>query len=173
MPSQRNTQLLEEVKDKASRASGMFFVDYSGLTHQQLEEMRKQLSENESEIAVTKNTLMNIALQEKKIDAKELLQGPYATLFSYEDPLKTIKVLASFIKKHSLPTIKFGIFEGKIIETEMINKLATLPSKEILLGKLVGILNSPISNFVYVLNGNIVKLALVLKEIEKKKGATS
>ncbi len=169
MPSKRNVQLLDETKQKVDRASAMFFVDYAGLTHKQLEEARNELRGNNSEIAITKNTLINIALQEKKIDVADKLTGPQATLFSYEDPIKTAKVLTAFIKKHGLPKIKFGIFEGNVIDELMITKLATLPSREILIGKLLGLLNSPISNLVYVLNGNITKLALVLKEIEKKK----
>ena len=91
MPSQRNIQQLDEVKQKVDKATAMFFVDYAGLTHQQLEEARRELRDNESEIAVIKNTLMNLALSEKNIDAKERLQGPQATLFAYGDGIKTVK----------------------------------------------------------------------------------
>lgn len=169
MPSKRNIQLLEETKDKVGRATAMFFVDYAGLTHKQLEEARNELRNNNSEITITKNTLINIALQEKKIDVEDKLKGPQATLFSYDDPIKTAKVLTAFVKKHGLPKVRFGIFEGNVIDEAIITKLATLPSREILIGKLLGLLFSPVSNLVYVLNGNITKLALVLKEIEKKK----
>lgn len=173
MPSQRNTQLLEEAREKVGKATAMYFVDYTGLTHKQLEEARQQLSAANAEIAVVKNTLMNIALSDKQIDAKEKLTGQQATLFSYEDPIATAKVLAGFIKKYSLPRVNFGIFEGAIIDEATITKLSKLPSKEILIGKLLGLLNSPILGFVYALNGNITKLVVALKEIEKKKSATN
>lgn len=169
MPSQRNTQLLDEAKQKVEKATAMFFVEYTGLTHKQLEEARHELAANSSEMAVVKNTLMNIALSEKNINAKDSLTGQKATLFAYEDPIKTAKVLAAFIKKYGLPKISFGVFEGKIIDEATITALSKLPSREILIGKLLGLLNSPISGLVYTLNGNIQKLALVLKEIEKKK----
>lgn len=169
MPSSKNIQLLEETKAKVEKSTALFFVDYAGLTHKQLEEARNTLRDQNSEIAVVKNTLMNLALKDKNLDIADKLQGPQATLFAYEDGIKTAKVLADFIKKHGLPKIKFGIFEGAVIDEAMITRLATLPSKEILVGKLLGLLNSPISKFVYALNGNITKLALVLKEIEKKK----
>lgn len=169
MPSIRNSQLLDEAKQKVNKATAMYFVDYTGLTHKQLEEARRELVTNNAEIAVVKNTLMNIALLEKKIDVKEKLMGQKATLFSYEDPIATARVLASFIKKYGLPKISFGILEGDIIDEETITKLSKLPSKEVLIGKLLGLLNSPMSGLVYVLNGNIQKLALILKEIEKKK----
>lgn len=173
MPSQRNIVLLEEAREKVGKATAMYFVEYTGLTHKQLEEARMELHANNAEMAVVKNTLMNIALSEKDIDAKEKLTGQKATLFSYEDPIKTAKVLAAFIKKHGSPTINFGIFEGKIIDDATIMQLSKLPSKEILVGKLLGLLNSPISGFVYALNGNITKLAIALKEIEKKKAAAN
>jgi large subunit ribosomal protein L10 len=169
MPSIRNLKLLDEAKDKVSRANAMYFVEYTGLTHKQLEEARHELVIANAEMAVVKNTLMNIALAEKNIDAKEKLTGQQATLFSYEDPIVTAKILAAFIKKYGLPKVNFGIFEDSIVDEVTILKLAKLPSREILVGKLLGVLNSPISGFVYVLNGNITKLALVLKEIEKKK----
>lgn len=173
MPSQRNSQLLDEAKQKVAKATAMYFVDYTGLTHKQLEEARHQLMEQNAEMAVVKNTLMSIALSEKSIDAKEKLTGQQATLFSYDDPIATAKILAAFIKKYGLPKVNFGVFEGAIVDEATISKLAKLPSREILVGKLLGLLNSPISGFVYALNGNITKLALVLKEIEKKKGATA
>ncbi|HVZ12162.1 MAG TPA: 50S ribosomal protein L10 [Patescibacteria group bacterium] len=176
MPSQRNIQSLDEVRQKVEKSTAMFFVDYAGLTHQQLEEARRELAKNESEIAVVKNTLMAIALEKclpagRQVDAKERLQGPHATLFSYSDPIATAKVLSAFVKKYGLPKIKFGLFEGELIDEAMIGKLSTLPSKEILVAKLLGTLNAPISNFVYGLNANIVKLAQLLKAIEEKKGA--
>ena len=169
MPSQRNIQLLDAAKQKVDRATAMFFVDYAGLTHQQLEEARRNLHDNDSEIAIIKNTLMNLALQDKKIDAKARLQGPFATLFSYSDAIMTAKVLAAFVKKYGLPKIKFGVFENEIIDEPMIIKLSTLPTREVLIAKLLGTLNAPISNFVYGLNANIQKLALILREIEKSK----
>ncbi len=179
MPSQKNIQQLEELKQKVDKAAAMFFVDYAGLTHQQLEEMRRGLTEADSEIAITKNTLTNLALKDlptdkagKKLEV-EKLEGPHATLFSFKDPIATARVIASSVKKYGLPKIKFGIFENSIIDEAMITKLATLPSREVLIAKLLGTLNAPISNLVYGLNANIQKLAKVLKEIEVRKQPAS
>lgn len=178
-PSKRNVELLSEVKEKVDRAQAMFFVDYQGLTHQQLEEARRELRKNDSEAAIVKNTLMSIALSEKGIDAKEKLQGAHATLFSYVDPVKTAKVLAAFYKKY-LPAgrqvsdvIKFGVYNGQIIDEATITKLATIPSREVLIGKLVGSLKSPLYGLHRALSWNITKFVLTLKEIEKKKAQAS
>ena len=172
MPSSKNIKSLEEIKNKLEAAQAVFLVDYTGLTHQQLEEMRRELDNVKAEIVILKNTLVNIALTEKKIDAKERLQGPHAVIFAYEDSIGAAKVLVSFNKKYSLPVIKFGIFEGNIIDEGKITMLSTIPSREVLIVKLLGLLNSPITSLVYDLNFNIQKLAQLLKEVEKKKGAT-
>ena len=169
MPSQENIQLLDELKQKVDRATAMFFVDYAGLTHRQLEEVRRELATAESEISIVKNTILNLALQSKKIDASEKLEGPHATLFSYKDPIATARILAGFIKKYGLPKIKFGLFEGGLIDDAMILKLSTLPSRKALIAKLLGALSAPISGLVYALNGNIQKLALVLDQIKNQK----
>src|SRR3989338_6441963 len=168
MPSQKNIQLLGELKQKVERATAMFFVDYAGLTHRQLEEVRRELKEADSEIAIVKNTLTNLALKDKKIKV-EKLEGPHATLFSYKDPIATARILAGFIKKYGLPKVRFGIFEGGIIDDAMILKLSTLPSRKALIAKLLGALSAPISGLVYALNGNIQKLALVLDQIKNQK----
>ena len=169
MPSSKNISSLEEIKARLEKANALFLVDYTGLTHQQLEELRRELYPLDAEIAILKNTLVNIALLEKKIDATEKLNGPHAILFANGDPIAAAKVLVSFNKKYELPVIKFGIFENNIIDEGKIKVLSTIPPKEVLLAKLLGLLNSPITSLVYDLNFNIQKLAQLLKAIEEKK----
>lgn len=173
MPSIKNQNELSELQEKVDKSTAMYVVDYQGLTHQQLEEARRELRENGAEIAVAKNTLMNLALKAKDIDVSDQLQGPTATLFAYEDGISAARILKEFTKKHELPKIKFGVFEGKVVSTEDVMAIANLPTKEVLLAKLLGGMNAPISGFVYVLNANISKLAQVLKAIEEKKAKTS
>lgn len=169
MPSKKNIAQLEEIKNSFAKAQAVFFVDYQGLTHQQLEELRRALRGANAEIAIQKNTLINLALAEKKIDVKDQLTGPKGVLYVYEDVVAAAKVLKDFNKKHELPKIEFGIFESDVIDSSKIMELATLPPREVLLGKLVGIFRSPLSALVYDLNYPITKLAFALKEIEKKK----
>ncbi len=170
MASQKNIQSLEEIKSKLEGAKAVFLVDYTGLTHIQLEEFRHELATAKAEVAVLKNTLVNIALTDKKIDATEKLKGPHAVIFANEDPIAAAKVIVAFNKKYQLPVIKFGIFEDKVIEEGVVTQLSTIPPKEVLLAKLVGLLQSPITSLVYDLNFNIQKLAQLLKAIEEKKG---
>jgi large subunit ribosomal protein L10 len=171
MASQKNIQSLEEIKEKLERAQAIFLVDYAGLTHIQLEEFRHELANVKAEIEILKNTLVNIALSEQKVDASEKLKGPHAVIFAYEDPIGAAKTLVSFNKKNQLPTIKFGVFENALIDEGKVTQLSTIPPKEVLLAKFVSLLNSPITSLVYDLNYNTQKLAQLLSAIEKKKAA--
>ena len=173
MASQKNINSLEEIKAKLEVDQAIFMVDYTGLTHIQLEEFRHELANAKAEAAILKNTLVNIALQEKKIDASERLKGPHAVIFANEDPISAAKVILAFNKKYQMPIVKFGIFENEIIDEAKVTQLSTIPPKEILLAKLLGLLNSPITSLVYDLNFNIQKLAQLLSAIEKKKQASA
>ena len=173
MANKKNTEQLENARLKLKNAKAIFFVDYQGLTHKQLEEARSLLRETDSEISIIKNTLLNLALKEKKHDVSNKLHGPFATLISYSDPVKTAKVLYTFFKKYSMPKIKFGIFEDEVIDEQMVISLANVSSREDSLAKLVGLLKSPLSNLVYSLDFNLSKLVFALKEVEKKKGISN
>lgn len=169
MPSQKNVEQLEQIKDKLNRSSAVFFVDYQGLTHQALEELRRSLYDIDGEIAVLKNTLFNIALKEKDIDAAERLNGPHAMVFAYGDAANVAKALMNFYKQYELPTIKFGVFENAIIEDDKVKAIADLPSRQQLLSMLASALQSPMQKLVFDLNYPISSLAMTLREVEKKK----
>jgi len=172
MPSQKNVQLLQEAKERVDRAAAIFFADYQGVTHKQLEEARREIRKIGGEIAISKNNLINIALNEKNVDAKDRLQGPLAAFFAYGDPVAVASTLHNFFKKNfDASKIKFGVYEGKILEDKDVITLASLPSREVLLGQLVGLLKGPLNGLVYALNYNTSKLVYALKEIEKKKGS--
>ena len=170
MPSSKNIEQLEQIKEKLNRARAVFFVDYQGLTHQTLEEFRRTLYDLDGEIAVLKNTLFNIALKEKDIDASERLNGPHAMVFAYGDAAAVAKALMNFYKQYEMPVIKFGVFENAIIEDDKVKAIADLPSREQLLGMLASALQSPMQKLAYDLKYPITGLAISLKEVEKKKG---
>lgn len=168
MPSSKNIEQLKELQEKIDRATAIFFVYYQGLTHLQMEELRHSLSETESEFLIAKNTLVNLALKDK-VDASERLNGPMALLLSYGDPVAPAKKLVEFAKQYELPEVKFGYFEGDLIEGTQVVALSKVPPREELLGKLVGSLAAPIQALVYNLNFPIQRLALVLSAVEGKK----
>lgn len=164
--------IVAELLQKVEKAKGIIFTDYQGLTHQQIEALKKSLKTLEAEYVNTKNTLLLIALKDK-IDTtteKGKFQHPTATLFIYNDIVGPLKALTKSIKEFKLPAIKFGLLEGKILAEDDIVKISTLPSLDVLRAQLLGNMKGPISGLHRALSWNIQKLVMTLKAIETKKG---
>lgn len=168
---EKKEALVSELADKVSRAKALVFTNYQGLTHKQLEELKKALKGANAELVVAKNTLLKLALKDKvKIEDEKNLEGPTATIFVYEDAIAPLKELAKTIKQLTIPSIKFGILEGENLNSEQLIKLSALPSREVLLSQVVYGLKSPISGLHRALNWNLQKLTMVLSSISKNKG---
>ena len=169
---QKKEQIVAKLSEKATRAKGLVFTNYQGLTHVQLEKLKKALKQANAELVVTKNTLLKLALgkvaKEPK-ETKETQQGPTATLFLYADPIEPLKQLARTIKELKLPAVKFGIIDGKSLTGEQVLTLATLPAFDVLMAQFIGMMKLPIYNLHRVFNWNIQKLVMTLKAIESKK----
>ncbi len=172
MPSQKNIQALENLKDKLSRSKAVVFADYKGLNVGQITDLRQKVKEIGGELKVTKNTLLKRALKEYEPRAtshEPFLTGPTATLFAYEDEVAPIKALYEFSQENGLPKFKAGFLGEEFLSAARVTELGQLPEKEILLAKVVGAVNAPLSGLVNVLQGNMRKLVVVLKEIQKNK----
>lgn len=167
MLKDKKIQVVGELKDKLAKAKSLVLTDYRGLTHHQLEELKRALKEAGAEFLVTKNTLLRLA-GNKKEEVEAHLNGPTAALFAYEDEIAPLSVLARFIKNFGLPQIKIGLMGEKILSSEEVLRLALLPSREVLLATLVARLKSPLYGLHYSLNYNLQKLALVLKAASQK-----
>ena len=162
--------IVTELSQKVDKAKSIIFTNYQGLTHQQIERVKKTAKKLEAEYITTKNTLLQRALNTKNFKLEnENLKEPTAALFIYNDIVGPLKGLAAIIKELKLPKIKFGIFEGKIITEKEVNKIATLPPLPILQAQLLGQMKVPISGLHRALNWNIQKLVLTLDAIKTKK----
>jgi large subunit ribosomal protein L10 len=171
----KKEELVKELTTKTEKAKGLVFTNYQGLTHQQLEGLKKALKKLDAEYVSTKNTLLLLALKDK-LDTeseKDKFRDPTATLFMYSDIVEPLKHLNKTIKELSLPSIKFGFLEGKVMTDQEVTKIASLPPLQVLQAQLLGNMKGPISGFHRALSWNITKLALTLKAIEKTKQATS
>lgn len=171
----RKEQIVAKFSEKAGKSNAMVFTDFKGLTNMQLEDLKKASKGLDADFVVTKNRLMLLALADKNLtdEEKTQFQNPTATLFIYGDYIEPIKALAKTMKELSLPTVKFGIIDGKTMSAEDIAKLATLPSLPQLQAKLVGTLNSPIYGLHRALSWNLQALVMTLQAISDKKQATS
>lgn len=161
--------VVEEIKQKISESKSIAFVDYSGLNVEKDTALRRKFKANSSEYKVYKNRLVLIALNQLGITGcEEYLQGSNAIIFSYNDEVTAPKVLMENTIKDEIVKLKFGIVDGKVVSKEEIEALSKLPSKEILLSKLLSILNGPVTSLVRVLSAPTQGLALALSEIAKK-----
>ncbi len=173
MPSQKileqKKQIVSELSEKIKNAKSFVLADYRGLTVEQDTELRRALRKEGVEYKVVKNRLTKLAMEQNGFDSiVPYLEGPTAIALS-EDPVAPSKVLSEFAKKYEKLELKVGVVEGKVIDLEGIKALASLPSKEVLIAKVLGGLQAPIYGLVNVLNGNLRGLAVVLNAIKEKK----
>lgn len=162
--------LVETLTTKMREAKSIVLADYRGLTVEQDTEMRATLRKAGVEYRVYKNTLTRFAAKENGFEAlNPYLEGPTAIAFSATDPIAPAKLLADYAKKYEKFEIKAGVIEGNVIDVNGVKEVAEIPSKEVLLSRLLGSLNSPITGFVNVLNGNLRGLVVVLNAIAEKK----
>ena len=153
----KNRELKEakvaEIKEKLQKSKAVILAKYQGLTVEEDTTLRKNLREAGVEYKVYKNTLVILAAKELGLDGiVEYLAGPVSVAFGYEDVTVAAKVLNDFAKDHKNLELKAGIVEGEIFDEAKIKQLATIPSKEILIAKLLGSIKSPISSFARVLS---------------------
>lgn len=166
---EKKQQIVSEISVKVQKAKGFVFTDYQGLTHHQLETIKKAMKTMEAEYIATKNTLLKIALKEKNIELQTDLQGPTATLFMYDDVITPIKELFKSIKLLNLPIVKLGLIDGKTLDASEVDRLSKLPPLQVLQAQLLGQLLSPISGIHRALNWNLQKLVLTLNAVKEKK----
>jgi len=170
---QKKEVIVAELLQKVEKAKGIVFTNYQGLTHQQIENLKKALKTLEAEYVNTKNTLLLRALK-GKIDTeaeKEKFVQPTATLFMYDDIVMPLKQLTKTLKEFNLPTIKFGILEGKLLTQDEVIRVSTLAPLPVLRAQLLGNMKGPISGLHRALNWNLQKLVMTLSAIEKTKQA--
>ena len=142
-----------EIKEKLQKANSVVINKYQGLTVEEDTLLRKNLREAGVEYKVYKNTLVTIAAKELGLEGiVEYLEGPVSIAFGYEDVTVAARVLNDFAKDHKKLELKAGIVEGEIYDEAKIKQLATIPSKEVLIAKLLGSIKSPISSFARVLS---------------------
>lgn len=167
---------VQSLTDKFQRAKTITFADYRGLTANQIATLRSKIKENGGEMLVEKNTLISLTLKatNHKIDKSQesLLTGPTATIIAYKDEIAPIKEIALSAKTLGIPTFKFGFFNSDFLDAASVEKLSTIPGRDILNAKVVGSLNAPIFGIVSVLSGNLRNLVYTLNAIVKQKGNT-
>lgn len=164
--------VVADLAEKIKNAKSFILADYRGLTVEQDTDLRNQLRKANIEYKVVKNTLTRFAAKENELDELDPhLNGPSAIAWSYTDPVAPAKVLVEYAKKNEKYELKAGVIDGKVIDVNGIKSLAELPPREVLIARVLGGFNAPISGLVNVLNGNIRGLVVALNAIAEKQAA--
>jgi large subunit ribosomal protein L10 len=161
---------VQEVRERLGKSKSVVLADYRGLNVEEVTALRKKLREAGVEYKVIKNTLTSRAAQAAKIEGlDQYLTGPTALAFGYEDAVTPAKILADFAKDHKKLELKGGILEGKVVSLETVKTLASLPSREVLLGQVAGMLQAPLRGLATVLAGPLRNLVYATDAVRKQK----
>lgn len=148
-------QVVSEITKKFEGAKSVMIVEYSGLTVEQITALRAQLRANDVDYCVLKNTLVRRAMNDLKLEGfDEVLNGPSAFAFGMSDPVSPAKIINDFITKNKTEAIKIkaGLLGTEQMSLDQIKELATIPTREVLLARLLGSLQNSVASFVCVLD---------------------
>jgi large subunit ribosomal protein L10 len=150
--------IVEEIKTKFETAQSAVVVDYRGLTVEEVTELRNKFREANVEYKVYKNNLVKIAIKGTEFEGLSVdLTGPNAIAFGIEDAVAPAKIVKDFAKTNDKLELKSGVVERVYYDNAMIMEIANLPSKEELIGRFMGSIKAPVSNFAYFLSNLMEK----------------
>ena len=162
MPSaqvvERKQQIVNDLSDKFKNAQACVIVNYAGITVENDTALRKELTAAGVKYSVIKNTLIKRACEQTGYsELAGVLEGMTAVATSDTDPVAAAKILSKYAEKIDTFEIKAGFVDGKILDKDGVDQLAKLPSKEVLIGKVLGSLQSSLYGLAYVLQAYVDK----------------
>lgn len=173
MPKTRaqKAEIVTKLADQFARMKAVAFSSVTGYTMPQADALRKKAKEANVDVFIAKKTLLKLAAEQAGLPqlTDDMLDGSVLTAVAYGDEVSAAKLLKELTKENDKMSLLGGLLEGKLVDADGVKRLAALPSKQQLLGQLVGTLNAPVSGFVNVLAGNIRGLVTVLNAVKEKK----
>ncbi|MHB1043650.1 MAG: 50S ribosomal protein L10 [Eubacteriales bacterium] len=162
--------ILGDLKEKLGTAKSAVLANYRGLTVSEATRLRRRMREAGCEFKIAKNTLTGLAAKQVGLeDLIPYLEGPVAIGFSTGDPVAPAKILTEFIREFKKMEIKAGVLEGKVIGADGVKGLADLPSREVLLARVLGGMQAPLYGFTNVLTGTLRSFAYALESLRKQR----
>ena len=165
MPTERKINSVQQMRGWLEECTVAISTDFSGMPVNAMNDLRRQLREKGVRFRVIKNTLAHLAADEAgRPGFKEIVDGPTGVAFGYGDPVDPAKTLAEYIRTNRSPlVIRGALLDERVLSVADVNVLASLPSREELLARLLGQLQGPVSGLVNVLSGPMSGLARVLQ----------
>jgi len=161
--------ITDEIKSQVDSSPYLIVTDYTGLKVAQFNDLRSRLRTAGSQVRVVKNTFLARVLKDAGLPELDgALKGQTAIVFGDKDISAAAKLLKNFAAEFKLPSIKAGILDRSVLDSKQVLALADLPSREVLLGKILGLLQAPAGQLVRILNTPASQLAQVLKANSEK-----
>ncbi len=162
--------LLKSYKDTLSNSNGYIAVDIKGVNTLTITELKKKLKAMDSNIKVVKNRVLQIALRDNNMPTQAVDFAEQTAIIPYvSDPTQPAKLIQEIQKDTELMQARYGVVDGQYLDSERVMELADIPSREVLLAKLLGSLNAPLSGFVNVISGNVRGFVRALQQISEQK----
>ncbi|MCS6950515.1 MAG: 50S ribosomal protein L10 [Armatimonadota bacterium] len=171
-PNPQKVAQVEQLRQWLSTSKGVIFTDYRGLNVSQITQLRRQLRQNQAEYHVVKNTLFRLATKgiiQDNLD--DILQGPTAVAFIQGDEAAAAKALSDATRELRVLTIKGAVLGGRVYSAEVVQQLAKLPPREVLIAQVLGGLQAPITGLVGTLQGILRDFVYTIQAIADKKSA--
>jgi large subunit ribosomal protein L10 len=162
--------MVQEIRERLDASEYVITANYLGMSVAELEELRGQLDEEQSELHVVRNAFLERAAKDKEWDAfAESLDGPTAMVTGQGDVTRVAKLLLAFARRHERPVVAGGHLEGQVLTAADITTMSKIPPREVLLGQLVGTVAAPMTQLAGVMRQKVLSLLYVLKAVEEKK----
>ena len=168
-------EILQELITKLKESKGVVLTDYQGMNVFQISRLRNELKEKRIEFKIVKNTLMEKASEELNVEdlTKDLI-GCTAMAFCGDDGIAPARFLKEYFKKNKIDLkIKSGLIDGKVFSPERIMEIASLPSKDVLVARMINGVKSPLYSLVFILQGPLRGLIYTLEAVKKEKEKSS
>lgn len=175
MNLEKKKEIVGDLHEKFSKSKVVIVTDYKGMNVTAMNDLRRRLRAEEVEYRVVKNTLLARASEGTGVSAiRDRFKGPVAVALSYRDPVAPAKILTDFAKESDKLKIRLGVMDGKMLTAEGIKALSSLPPREVLLSRLLSLMNAVPTGFVRVLAAvpqNFMGLLNALREKKEKEAA--
>jgi large subunit ribosomal protein L10 len=172
MNKTQRQETVESLTEQLRASPNLYVTDFTGLNVLRMTEFRRRLRASGISYIVVKNTLAQRALAANEITAlDDHLAGPTGLVLAGKDPVAAARVLSDFVREFEKPTIKIGLIDGRPVTSDQVKRLASLPSREVLLSQLAGAMQAPVAQLAGVLNGMLYQMVGALEALRAQRSS--